>query len=294
MTPRNFGRLVAQYMQKSAAPPGQPQIGKPAGGQTLSLNSPQQNLAPSTVVSGGTMGASQPPRQPMAPPKPTAGISPPNGSFFQEWMNPPKPARSSGAPTNSPFINTLDRWYNPWTKQTGREKGEQGLMRAGQVALGTGAAAGAAAGALTAAPAVAGMMTGGGGTTAATAGTGAAAATQTPAGQNFIQRAGQMANTAGQTAGNLAMQYQTRVAPTLERFNYKPEDVAMDAYSAATGHFDNIKGPGWAFKGPSMPIGAPSLPKPLQVWKDVYGAGAGMLPGANTARAGAGAKLSRM
>jgi hypothetical protein len=85
----------------------------------------------------------------------TDGISPAPTSFFQSWLNPPKPAASSGAPTSSPYLNTLDRWYNPGTKQQVTEKGETSLMRAGQTALGTGAAAGAVAGGIAAAPALA-------------------------------------------------------------------------------------------------------------------------------------------
>ena len=44
------------------------------------------------------------------------------------------------------YGNVLDRWYNPLTKQHNYERGEKGLMRAGQAAMGVGAVAGAAAG----------------------------------------------------------------------------------------------------------------------------------------------------
>lgn len=200
----------------------------------------------------------------------------------------------NGRPKGTGMLSTMDRWYNPWTTQQVTEKGEHGLMRAGQAAMGVGAAAGIAAGGLAAAPALGLGGAGTGGTTAATAGTGALAATQTPAGQNMLQRGAQMAGNVAQTgvqaASNLATTYQTRVAPTLERLNYKPEDVLQDAYMGVTGNFDKIKGPGWAAKMPSMPVGAPSIPRPLETWKNMYGAGAGMIPGtsSNTALAHAG------
>ena len=56
-------------------------------------------------------------------------------------------------PLNS-YGRVLDRWYNPNTEQQVTEKGEEGLMRMGQTALGVGAGAGLAAGAV-AAPAAA-------------------------------------------------------------------------------------------------------------------------------------------
>ena len=116
----------------------------------------------------------------------TPGIQESSGSFFQEWMNPPKPASTSGAPTGSPYLNTLDRWYSPWTKQTGREAGEQGLMRAGQAAMGVGAAAGAAAGGIAAAPTLAAA----GNTALTAAGTaGAAISSQAPKAMNALNSA---------------------------------------------------------------------------------------------------------
>lgn len=74
-------------------------------------------------------------------------------------MNPPKPAASSGAPTNSPYLNTLDRWYSPYTQQQITEKsegifGEQNLMRTGQTALGIAGGAAATAAAVPAAAAI--------------------------------------------------------------------------------------------------------------------------------------------
>jgi hypothetical protein len=173
------------------------------------------------------------------------------------------------------YGNVLDRWYNPWTKQRNYERGEKGLMRAGQAALGIGAAAGAAAGGLAAAPAIAGMGTG----TAATAGTGGVLASQTPAGQNLMQRLPAMAQNAAHT-------YSSRVEPALRRVGYGPTDAAHDLYAVGTGNFDRIKGPNWGVVGmkpPSMNTvtGAPSgwtsglyptLPRPTEVVKNIASA----------------------
>ena len=79
---------------------------------------------------------------------------------------------------------------------------DHNLSMAGTAALGTGLAAGTAAAGLAAAPVVAGAMGSGG--TAAGVGGGVAAATQTPAGQNMLQRGGQMAGQVGTTINNLS------------------------------------------------------------------------------------------
>jgi hypothetical protein len=200
----------------------------------------------------------------------------------------------SGRPAGTGTGSYMDKWYNPWTQNKDpMSKGEAGLMRTGQAAMGTAAAAGTLAGGIAAAPTVAGMFGGGAGTTAATTAGGTAAATQTPAGQNLLQRGSQMAGQVMNTAQRGADMYQRNVAPTLERLNYKPEDVLQDTAAVATGNFDKVKGPNWG-KGmlPSgLPQGAPSIPRPLETWKSMYGAGAGMLPGtapASTAMAHAG------
>lgn len=199
----------------------------------------------------------------------------------------------NGRPKNTGMLSTMDRWYNPQTTQQVTEKGEHGLMRAGQAGLGVGAAAGLAAGGLAAAPALGLGGAGTGGTTAATAGTGAMAASQTPAGQNMLQRGSQMAGNVVNGVQRAVDVYQRNVAPTLDRLNYKPEDILHDGAAAVTGNFDNIKGPNWA-KGmlPSgLPQGSPSIPRPLAAWKNMYGNAPGMLPGsapASTAMAHAG------
>lgn len=281
LSAKSAAYLFGAWM-KQAQNPGQSTTGpittNPGG--TLSLNNP--SFSPSVIVSGGTQGPN------LGPSNPTGYKPNAPRTAWQEFWNPPYKSHT-GLGT---YVDVLDRWYNPWTTQNNYEKGEKGLMRAGQAAMGVGATAAAAAGAIAAAPTVAGMVGGGGTAAGGTAAGGAAAASQTPAGQNFIQRAGQFANTAATTAGNLAQQYQTRVAPTLERLNYKPQDVLQDAYAVGTGHLDHVKGPGWGFATPSMPVGAPSFPRPLEAWKQMYGIGAGMLPGgetqgtANLARAG--------
>lgn len=249
---------------------------------TLSLSNSGQIAAPGITVSGGTQGPNLSP--PKTGPDPTAPRS-----AWQEYWN-PKYKSHTGLGT---YVDVLDRWYNPLTTQNNYEKGEKGLMRAGQVGAGVGAAAGLAAGGLAAAPALGLGGAGTGGTTAATAGTGAVAATQTPAGQNMLQRGGQMASNAVNGVQRAVDVYQRNVAPTLDRLNYKPEDILHDGAAAVTGNFDNIKGPNWA-KGmlPSgLPQGSPSIPRPLEAWKNMYGNAPGMLPGStasNTAMAHAG------
>lgn len=202
----------------------------------------------------------------------TPGSSPAPSSFLDSWMNPPTPAASSGAPTGSPYINTLDRWYNPFTTQTGREAGEQGLMRAGQAAMGVGAGAVTVAGGIAAAPAVAGAVTAG----AQQAGAGlAAAGTAAGAGaQRFGAAVNNMAARIPHTAQNAMMRlnqganaYNQNVKPVLDKLNYKPQDLALDGYAAATGNFDKITGPG--FGSFDAPIGAPALPTPYQFAQNV-------------------------
>jgi hypothetical protein len=238
------------------------------------------------------------PKPPPAPPPPPSGLPKAPTSTWGGYIT----DTNSGLmkDVGDYFTHTLPQTFNPWSEayQTADERfknlpADQMLRRGAQVAGGVGAAAGAGAVALPAmAPALAnaplsavpGMLMGSGGTATAAAGGGAAAGSQTPAGQNLIQRGAQMANTLGQSAANLGSQYQTRVAPTLERFNYKPEDVAQDVFAAGTGNFNKIKGPGWGVKLPSMPQGAPSRPKPVEFWKNMYSAGSGMMPGAGMAR----------
>lgn len=95
------------------------------------------------------------------------------------------------------YVDVLDRWYNPWTTQQVTERGEEGLMRAGQTAMGTAAVAGAAAAAIPAAGAVGigsgtgGSMTVGSGTlgTLATAGNVAGTAATAVQGGEYAARA---------------------------------------------------------------------------------------------------------
>lgn len=69
-----------------------------------------------------------------------------NASFLNEWWNAPK-----GAGT----LSYMDKWYNPWTKNTDPlSKGESTLMNTGRAAMGVGAAAGTAAAGIAAAPAL--------------------------------------------------------------------------------------------------------------------------------------------
>ena len=140
-----------------------------------------------------------------------------SGSKPLQGPNPmsPKPMGSKpSASTNPSFMqsygNVLDRWYNPFTKQRNYERGEKGLMRAGQAAMGIGAAAGAAAGGVAAAaptlaatpvsslPAYfAGNAAAAG--TVAGAGAGGAAATQSPTAQRMFPT---MANAASSAANS--------------------------------------------------------------------------------------------
>lgn len=254
-----FGAWMKQAQDPTQIPSG-----------TLSLNNPGQIASPSITVSGGTQGPNMGP--PTTGPDPTA----PRSAWQEYWD--PKYKSHTGLGT---YVDTLDRWYNPWTTQTNYEKGEKGLMRAGQTAMGVAGTAAATAGAITAAPAVAGMFSGGSTAAGGTAAGGAAAASQTPAGQNLMQRGSQMAGNVVNGVQRAADVYQRNIAPTLDKLNYKPEDVLHDGAAAVTGNFDQIKGPNWS-KGmlPSgLPQGAPSIPRPLAAWKTMYGNAPGMLPG---------------
>lgn len=287
-----FGRFVRV---KLAAGPGLPAPTSSLTGKPSLPSTP----SPQLTISGS--GLPKPPAAPAAP-KPTvpssfkggpvgAGGEPTWGNFAYEFGQNFNPWNGRKSQTGyGSYGDVLDRWFNPNTKQQVTEKGEHGLMRGAQIAAGTGAAAGVLAGGIAAAPAL-GIGAGGGGTTAATAGTGAAAATQTPAGQQFMNRAGQFATQAQQTLGNLSTNYFTRVEPTLNRIGYKPEDLAMDGYAAATGNFDKIKGPSWTGRMSSLNIspslglpagsGAPSvkLPSPADVARSIHGV-ASSTPGA--------------
>ena len=250
MTPFEFGRLLKRAFElppKPAENPNQPLPQKPLG-----MNPPAA-----------------------APPPPPAPK--PAGNFWTGTNY-----KSNPTPLDD-YKRTLSRYVSPWNQDNsgagGNDRGavDTALKWGTRGSLGLGAAAGTTAAAITAAPGVYGAMTGGAGTTtAAGAGGGAAAASQTPAGQNVIQRGAQMV---GQFGNQAASTYQNTIDPTLKRMNYKPEDVIQDTYMAGTGNFDKIKGPGWGGSLPSMPIGAPSIPKPLESWKKLYRAGSATLPG---------------
>lgn len=208
---------------------------------------------------------------PPPPPPPAANKTPTWSNFWTGEYNPSNPTPADD------YRRTMSRYISPWNKDNsgaeGNDRGpiDEALKWGTRGAFGTAAVAGTTAAGLAAAPAVSSAMTGGAGTTAAAGTGGVAAGSQTPAGQNLIQRGSQLANTAAQT-------YQSRVAPTLERLNYKPEDVIQDVYAGATGHPEKIKGPGWGFKTPSGPVGGPSFPRPLEAWKNLLSTNTGMLP----------------
>lgn len=91
-------------------------------------------------------------------PKPPTGPAPtPPPALPKPPSGPSTSSGISGAPSfMQDYASTLDRWYNPWTTQTVSHPEEKMLMRAGQGALGLGAAAGLGAASIAAAPAVAG------------------------------------------------------------------------------------------------------------------------------------------
>jgi hypothetical protein len=155
------------------------------------------------------------------------------------------------------YLHQLNKFYNPWSKawnEPATDGIEKGLQYAGRAAMGIGAGAAAAAGGLAAAPAVASA----GNTAMATAGSlGTAAMTQ---GQRLADTATNTLNRVAPRATAVA----SKTMDTLNKFNYSPMDVAQDAYSVGTGNFDKIKGPG-IIKGPSFPMGAPSMPRPMQM-----------------------------
>lgn len=173
---------------------------------------------------------------------------------YENWKNPGYNSHT-GLGT---YADVVDRWYNPVTEQEVKERGETGLMRTGQVALGTAALAGGTAAAITAAPAL-GFGGAGAGSTAAGTGTGLAAASQTPAAQNFMQRLPQFAQSA-QTFQNRVMPRINSVYDTMQRWNYSPENALNDVAAVGTGNFDQIRGPGWS--GRLSMLNAPSTPFP--------------------------------
>ncbi len=137
------------------------------------------------------------------------------------------------------YLHQLNKFYNPWSKawnEPATDGIEKGLQYAGRAAMGVGAGAAAAAGGLAAAPAVA------------------------SAGNTAMAAAGSL-GTAAMTRGQRLVD---TTMNTLNKFNYSPVDAAQDVYMAGTGNFDKVKGPG-VIKGPSLPMGAPSIPKPMQI-----------------------------
>lgn len=231
-------------------------------------------------------------------------------TWYQELLDPSLTSSQWGTGAGltggaSPFIDAVDRWYNPWSNsERSREKGEEYLRVPGQIAMGTGAAAGTLAGGLAvAAPSLAAtpvsavpgaLMTGGGGTAAAgTAAAGGAAASNPTVQQMFptFAAAGQQLAARAQP---VVQAVQNNVIPrvqsahdTMKRINYSPTTAAKDLYAASTGNFDQIEGPGWGgalspLNGVSIGIpGAPSAaaPTPFDATRQVYDA-------ANTAVAG--------
>ena len=129
------------------------------------------------------------------------------------------------------YGNVLDRWYNPRTKQQVTERGEHGLMRAGQAAMGIGAAAGAAAGGLAlAAPGVAAMPLSQ--VPGAVAGGVGAAATQ---GQNAI-------NKLHEFGGNAWANVQSRM-PHRVQHGWHQYSEAMEPVEKAFPHIDKWTAP---------------------------------------------------
>lgn len=223
------------------------------------------------------------PAPPPPPPPPPANKTPTWSNFWSGEYYPSNPTPYDD------YRRTMSRYISPWNKDnTGAEGQDRGAIDSAlkwgtRGAFGTAAVAGTAAAGLAAAPAAA---TGGAGTTAAAGTGGAVAASQTPAGQNMLQRGVQNASQFANQAGYV---YQNNIDPLLKRLNYKPEDALHDVYVGATGHADQIKGPGWSFPTPSMPKGAPTFPRPLETWKNLYSSlGSDAANTANMHLAGAG------
>lgn len=156
------------------------------------------------------------------------------------------------------YAHQLNKFYNPWSdawNEPATDNIEKGLQYAGRGAMGLAAAAGLTAGGIAAAPAITGAANT---AQAAVGAAGTAAATQ---GQRVM-------DAANRTAPGV-MNFANKTMDTLNKINYSPMDVAQDVYAAGTGNFDKIKGPGGAIKGPSLPAGAPSFPRPLQIAKNI-------------------------
>lgn len=135
-----------------------PSIGagpKPVGNNVIFSN---QN-APTAAPKPGGAWANVPANA--GPPRPGANTVYPAGGATSATAAPaqrtPGILREGEAPRShtgwGSYVDVLDRWYNPWTTQKVTERGEEGLMRAGQTAMGIGAGAAATAAAIPAAAA---------------------------------------------------------------------------------------------------------------------------------------------
>lgn len=207
MTPFQFGKNLRV---KLAAGPGLPSptaslTGKPTlpsqpatGTQTGTMSLARSGAPmPQPMTTGSGLPLQQ--AQPHAPAKRNTG-EPTWGQFGHEFVQNFNPW--NGRPKGTGAASYMDKWYNPWTQNKDpMSKGETGLMRAGQAAMGTAALAGTAAGTIAAAPTVAGLFGAGGGTTAAgTAGGGAVAASNNPGFMNTVNSAATAASNFGNAA----------------------------------------------------------------------------------------------
>jgi hypothetical protein len=146
------------------------------------------------------------------------------------------------------YLNTLDRWYNPWTTQTVSHPEEKMLMRAGQGALGLGAAAGVgAAGVAAAAPTLGSTALSqlpayvAGNATASTAATGGAAATGAAAAnpsapQRMLPTLSGAVNNASQFGSQLSQRLSTMG-------NNAWNKIPQPAQKAITGYRDYVHKP---------------------------------------------------
>lgn len=144
--------------------------GKPAGNNAIFAQAPAPAPpANNNTALGGLMTSGGSAPQGLPPAQKPAG-NPLMRQQVPDQIHPTKSHTGMGS-----YVDVLDRWYNPWTTQTGSERGEESLKGWGQTAMGVAGTAAATAAAIPA-TAAAGLTAAGGGAmtaggTAATLGT---------------------------------------------------------------------------------------------------------------------------
>lgn len=210
----------------------------PIGGMTTSGSGDNRLSSPGSFPS-----LSAPPSQPAN----NSGLMTTGGSAPQ----PPKaPVPKWGQPPSffDTYAHNFNRYYNPWSKawnEPSTDAVDAALKWTGRGAMGVAAAAGTAAAGLAAAPALGfggGAAAGGGTTAAGTTAGGVAAASQTPAGQNLLQRGSQMLGNVSSRLGDatfrahdLGRQVFEKIPEPMKQFHESLEHTPVGSAISPTG-----------------------------------------------------------